>query len=198
MSVARGERVVIVGRSGAGKSTLLNILGLLDAPSTGQYLLHGVDTATMSMRERNALRSRSLGFVFQEHHVLGHRTVAENVQIKLAIAGAPRAARPRQISRALDQVGLTHRRGSLARLLSGGEKQRLAVARAIVDEPRVLLADEPTGNLDEDNADNVLALFDEQAASGVAVVVITHDARVSAWSDRTLRLVDGRIQDDAG
>jgi putative ABC transport system ATP-binding protein len=193
LEVRAGERVAIVGRSGAGKSTLLNILGLLDEPSSGSYALLGRETADVTHAARDALRADVLGFVFQDSHVLGHRTVAENVSLKLAVARVPRAARADLVADVLARVGLTHRADALGRLLSGGEKQRLAIARAIVTQPPVLLADEPTGNLDGDNADVVLALFDEQAARGTAVVVITHDPRLAAWADRALVLDAGHL-----
>lgn len=182
-----GERVAVVGRSGSGKSTFLNIVGLLDAPSSGRVELLGQDTGVLSARGRDRLRARTLGFVFQEHHVLGHRTVAENLQIAAAIAGTPTAQRGPLVGAALERVGLSGRQDSLGRLLSGGEKQRLGVARAVLSSPRLVLADEPTGNLDPENAENVLRLFDEQAAVGVAVLVITHDDRIAAWADRTVR-----------
>lgn len=191
LRVDAGERVVVVGRSGSGKSTLLNLLGLLDEPSAGTYRLLGAETASLHARERDALRARDIGFVFQDYHVLGHRTCYENVALKLRVTGLPRAERAALICRTLARVGLSHRTHSLAGLLSGGEKQRLAVARAVVTRPALLLADEPTGNLDAVNAQTVLDLFDDQAESGVAVVVITHDDRIEAWADRALVLVDG-------
>jgi putative ABC transport system ATP-binding protein len=195
LSIDAGERTAILGRSGSGKSTLLNVLGLLDEPTAGSYHLLGQDTSTYSGAARDALRARSIGFVFQESHVLGHRTVAENVWLKLTASGVPRSERAEQVTRVLRRVGLEHREHALGRLLSGGEKQRLAVARAVVTRPQVLLADEPTGNLDDSNAANVLDLFDEQAAAGVAVVVITHDPRTARWADRTTHLIDGTIQE---
>lgn len=191
LDVAAGERVVIEGRSGAGKSTLLNVLGLLDTPTSGAYKLLGHDASVLRASERNELRAEALGFVFQENHILGHRTVAENVDLRLAVSRVPRRQRAGLIAETLEKVGLSHRRDALARLLSGGEKQRLAVARATVICPRVLLADEPSGNLDDDNAHQILALFDQAAADGVAVVVISHDARLALWADRALRLING-------
>lgn len=195
LAVEAGERVAVVGRSGSGKSTLLNIVGLLDRPTVGAIEVLGQDTRAVRGSRLDRLRAESLGFVFQENHILGHRTVSENVDVKLAISAIPAGARAVRTAAALDRVGLLHRRYALGRLLSGGEKQRLAVARAVVTRPAILLADEPTGNLDQDNADNVLSLFDEQATMGVAVVVITHDPRIAGWADRALRLVDGRLQD---
>ncbi|WP_125774605.1 ABC transporter ATP-binding protein [Antribacter gilvus] len=193
LKVAEGESVAILGRSGSGKSTLLNVLGLLDEPTEGTYRLLGTDTGDLSGASRDAFRARSLGFVFQESHVLGHRTVRENVWLRLAISGVPHGERRELVEGVLGRVGLTHRADAPGRLLSGGEKQRLAVARAVVSRPRVLLADEPSGNLDDSNTEQVLDLFAEQAAAGVAVVVITHDSRTAAWADRTCVLVDGKI-----
>lgn len=195
LRVAAGERVAVLGRSGAGKSTLLNILGLLDEPTAGTYRLLGRETARLRPRERDALRAAHIGFVFQDCHVLGHRSCAENVALKLAAVDHPRAARGALIGATLDRVGLADRASAPGRTLSGGEKQRLAVARAVVTRPALLLADEPTGNLDGDNARAVLELFAEQAAHGVAVVVITHDERIGAWADRALTLADGGLRE---
>ena len=191
LDVEPGERIAIVGRSGAGKSTLLNALGLLDEPTSGSYRLLGEETVGLHERRRDRLRRRALGFVFQDAHVLGQRTVAENLTVKLATARVPRAERAPRIADSLERVGLSHRAGAAGRLLSGGEKQRLAVARAILTSPAVILADEPTGNLDEVNSRVVRDLFDEQARLGVAVVVITHDDRVATWADRSVTLYDG-------
>lgn len=193
LCVEAGEKVAVLGRSGSGKSTLLNILGLLDTPTAGVYRLDGRDVAGLGGTARDRFRARSLGFVFQESHVLGHRSVEENVWLGLMAAGVPRNERASMIAGVLARVGLTHRARSAGRLLSGGERQRLAVGRAVAIMPRVLLADEPTGNLDQVNADGVLGLFNEQAAAGVAIVVITHDPRTAAWADRTMHLADGRI-----
>lgn len=193
LDVEAGERVAIVGYSGAGKSTLLNIMGLLDEATSGEYELDGHLTSKLSARKRDKLRADVLGFVFQDYHVLGHRTVRENLDIKLAISGVDPSERDSVVDEALANVGLTERKDSLSRFLSGGEKQRLAIARAIITHPRVLLADEPTGNLDSVNAKTVLDLFDQQAANGVAIVVITHDDRLSSWAQRVLHLKDGKI-----
>ena len=193
LSVTAGERLAVVGRSGAGKSTLLNLMGLLDVPTAGRYRLLGSDTSRLGGRERDRLRAGSIGFVFQEHHVLGHRSVGENVDLALAASGVPHRDRPDLADAALRRVGLGAHAQARSGLLSGGEKQRLAVARAVVTRPRLLLADEPTGNLDDENAADVLRLFGEQADSGVAVVVITHSGRVAAWADRVLEVVAGRL-----
>lgn len=195
LAVAPGEKVAIFGESGAGKSTLLNILGLLDTASSGEYRLAGIDAMHLSAKQTDLVRSEYIGFVFQDFHILGHRTVAENLDIKLAISKIPRSERESFISSTLDRVGLSHRKNSLGRLLSGGEKQRLAIARAIMTEPALLLADEPTGNLDSRHAQAVLDLFDEQAKKGSAVVIITHDDRIARWAERVLVLRDGRLHE---
>ncbi|MFI9486980.1 ABC transporter ATP-binding protein [Promicromonospora sp. NPDC052451] len=194
LDVEAGERLAIVGRSGAGKSTLLNILGLLDEPTAGSYQLHGEEVGRAGERRRDQLRTDAIGFVFQDSHVLGHRTVRENLGIKLAINRVPTDQRDGRVRSSLERVGLVHRIDAPGRLLSGGEKQRLAIARAIVTQPSVILADEPTGNLDPANSDVVLGLFDEQAQTGVAVVVITHDMRIAAWADRAVTLESGRFR----
>ena len=193
LEVRRGERIAVVGKSGAGKSTLLNILGLLDTPSAGDVTLLGHDVRNLSARRRDRLRASSIGFIFQESHVLPHRTVAENLDIKLGILGIPRQKRADVRRRALEEVDLGQRSDSLGRLLSGGEKQRLAVARAVLGGPAILLADEPTGNLDEENANKVLELLERQAEQGVAIVVITHDPRIASWASRTVELRDGIV-----
>lgn len=193
LAVTYGERVAIVGRSGAGKSTLLNILGLLDSPSSGTYQFEGEHTQALRESELNILRAQRIGFVFQDFHVLPHRSIAENLELKLAINQISIPERKALIQQALGTVGLTERINAQTRLLSGGEKQRLAIARAIITRPRLLLADEPTGNLDEDNAKSVLRLFDEQVEQGVSVIVITHDERLAAWADRVLHLRGGQL-----
>lgn len=190
-SVAAGDKVAVVGPSGAGKSTLLNLIGLLDSPSAGYLILSGLAVNSLRERERDRLRARDIGFVFQESHVLGHRTVQENLEIALVARAVPACNRPALIESVLDQVGLTERTHALGRLLSGGERQRLALARAIITPPRFILADEPTGNLDPDNADRILTLLDRQASLGVAVIVITHDPRVASWASTVRRLVPG-------
>lgn len=192
LHAATAEVVAVVGPSGAGKSTLLNLLGLLDKPTSGSYALAGQDTADLSARERDRLRALELGFVFQSYHVLGSRTVFENVWLKLATVGVERRRRQDLIEAVLAEVGLEHRTWAKAAVLSGGEKQRLAIARAAVLSPAVLLADEPTGNLDRENAAQVLDLLRRHASGGTAVVVITHDAQVASWADRVVSLSSGR------
>lgn len=195
IDVSDGERIAIIGRSGAGKSTLLNMLGLLDFPTGGYLAISGNDVSAMRTRDRDALRAQSLGFVFQENHILGNRTVAENLEVRLAINRVGSKDRAVSIDKALVQVGLSNKLHTRGRLLSGGEKQRLAIARAVMTSPRVVLADEPTGNLDPENADNVLRIFDNHVhISGAAIVIITHDLRIAEWADSVYLLADGCLK----
>jgi len=193
LRIEAGEYVSIIGPSGSGKSTLLHILGLLDRPTTGEYLLDGVPTGTASEGARSALRGGRIGFVFQAFHLLAHRTVLDNVLLATLYSGVPRAERTARALAALDRVHLTHRTGFLPTVLSGGERQRVAIARAVVASPHVLLADEPTGNLDTANSAGMLDLFDELHRDGLTLVVITHDAAVSARAQRRVRITDGRL-----
>lgn len=197
LRVERGEYVSIIGPSGSGKSTLLHILGLLDRPTSGEYLLDGVPTGTAPESERSALRGGRIGFVFQAFHLLPHRTVLDNVLLATLYSGVPRAERRDRALEALDRVHLSHRIDFLPTVLSGGERQRVAVARAVVASPRVLLADEPTGNLDTTNSADVLDLFDELHADGLTLVVITHDPAVSARAQRRIRISDGTLTEIA-
>ncbi|MEU7036838.1 ABC transporter ATP-binding protein [Streptomyces sp. NPDC046237] len=193
LTVRRGEFVAVVGPSGSGKSTFLNIAGLLDAPTTGTYLLDGIDTGTLRDADRTALRGRRIGFVFQSFHLLPQRSALENVTLALVYNGAPRRERAARAREALEQVGLGHRVDTLPTRLSGGERQRVAVARALVTRPSLLLCDEPTGNLDTANADAVLALLEKLHAEGMTVLVITHDPAVAARARRTVTIRDGRL-----
>jgi putative ABC transport system ATP-binding protein len=193
LRVATGDYLSIVGPSGSGKSTLLHVLGLLDRPTSGEYLLDGVPTSTATEGERSALRGGRIGFVFQQFHLLPHRTVLDNVLLATLYSGVPRAERRARALAALDRVHLGHRLSFLPTFLSGGERQRVAVARAVVSAPAVLLADEPTGNLDTHNSADVLDLFDELHADGLTLVVITHDDVVSARADRRVRIADGLL-----
>jgi len=197
LNIYAGDWIAVTGRSGSGKSTLLHLLGLLDRPTTGTYLLDGVDTAAMSDRERTRLRARHIGFVFQSFHLLAHRSALENVMLSLMYAGCPRSQRAARAAEALDRVGLSHRRDALPPTLSGGERQRVATARALATEPALLLADEPTGNLDSATAEEVLALFDRLHAEGQTIVLVTHDPTVAARAHRRLHLVDGTVSEAA-
>jgi len=191
LAVAEGEYVTVVGRSGSGKSTLLNVLGLLDAPTSGAYRFQGIDTGELSERLRAALRGRRIGFIFQSFHLLSRRTAVDNVMLGSAYTGGARSDRRRMAHDMLERVGLADRASVLANRLSGGQRQRVAIARALVNRPRLLLCDEPTGNLDSETADTVLDLVDELHRDGLTVVVITHDAAVAGRGQRRLRMHDG-------
>ncbi|EWM13266.1 ABC transporter ATP-binding protein [Kutzneria sp. 744] len=195
LSVARGEYVSIVGASGSGKSTLLNTLGLLDRPTSGSYQLDGVETAGLSDRERTSLRGSRIGFVFQSFHLLSYRSAVDNVAMAELYGSSDRKHRSERASQALEQVGLGHRKDFRPDKLSGGERQRVAIARALLGRPALLLCDEPTGNLDRANTSGVLDLFDELAARGVTLIVITHDEQVSRRAQRRVRIEDGRLCD---
>jgi putative ABC transport system ATP-binding protein len=196
LRIGRGELVAILGPSGSGKSTLMNVLGLLDRPDAGEYRLDGRAVQTLDEDELARLRNRCLGFVFQAYHLLPRTTALENVQLPLLYAeddGGDVDARAR---RALAAVGLDERVAHYAEELSGGQQQRVALARALVNEPSVLLADEPTGNLDQATGAEILDLFRALAARGTTVVLITHDAAVAAVADRVVRIRDGAIESD--
>ncbi|MFT3798637.1 ABC transporter ATP-binding protein [Microbacterium sp.] len=196
-TVDAGDYVSIVGPSGSGKSTMLNILGLLDRPTVGEYRIDGMLVGSLGEDERAAVRARRIGFVFQSFHLMPRRTVLDNVLMPMLYSGVPRAEREQRARRTLDQVGLAHRTEFLPATLSGGERQRVAVARAVVSRPSVLLADEPTGNLDAATSDEVMALFDELRADGLTLVVITHDPVVAARAGRSVRIADGRLSEVA-
>ncbi|WP_018684438.1 ABC transporter ATP-binding protein [Actinokineospora enzanensis] len=191
--IARGERVSVVGPSGSGKSTWLNLVGLLDRPTTGDYLLDGVNTAELPDSARTELRSRRIGFVFQSFHLLAHRSAVENVMLGLLYQGGKRAHRRSTAMAVLDRVGLTACAESAAGVLSGGERQRVAIARALVAEPSLLLCDEPTGNLDSGSAERVLDLIDGVHRDGQTVVIVTHDEHVAAAAPRRVVIRDGLV-----
>lgn len=195
--VEKGEFITIVGPSGSGKSTFLNVAGLLDAPTGGTYLLDGIDTAGLRDGDRTALRGRRIGFVFQSFHLLPHRSATENVMLSMVYSAVPRAERRARARASLERVGLGHRVDALPGRLSGGERQRVAIARALAGRPSLLLCDEPTGNLDSDNAESVLRLLGELHASGMTIVVITHDAEVAARGERTVTIRDGVLSESA-
>lgn len=197
LEVGRGDYVSIVGPSGSGKSTMLNILGLLDRPTVGEYRIDDIVTGTLSENERSAVRARRIGFVFQSFHLMARRTVLDNVMMPMLYSGVPRAEREDRAIATLERVGLGHRTKFLPTTLSGGERQRVAVARAVVSTPSVLLADEPTGNLDAVTSDEVLGLFDDLRADGLTLIVITHDPLVAARADRRVRIADGRLTEEA-
>ncbi|MFD7321158.1 ABC transporter ATP-binding protein [Streptomyces sp. NPDC059875] len=195
LTVRRGEFITVVGPSGSGKSTFLNIAGLLDTPTTGSFLLDGIDTGRLRDTERTALRGRRIGFVFQAFHLLPHRSARENVELAMVYSGAPRRERPQRAREALDRVGLGHRTDALPTRMSGGERQRVAIARALVARPSLLLCDEPTGNLDTGNAEAVLQLLEALNAEGITIVLITHDLAVADRGRRTVTIRDGILSE---
>jgi len=193
LRIERNDYLSIVGPSGSGKSTLLHLLGLLDRPTTGSYRLDGIDTLDLSEPDRAAVRGQRIGFVFQAFHLLAHRSVLENVMLALLHGRRPRSSRREHAAAALAQVGLAHRTSFSPATLSGGERQRVAIARALVGAPSLLLADEPTGNLDSATSGSVLDLFDELHQGGLTLAVITHDERVSRRAGRRVRIIDGQL-----
>lgn len=193
LSVRAGESLAVVGPSGAGKSTLLNVLGLLDRPTAGGCRLLGEETTEFTARAINRARARHIGFVFQDAHVLGLRTCRDNVDLALWAASTPANRRRTRIETAIERVGLGHRLHAQAGTLSGGERQRLAIARAIVTSPQLILADEPTGNLDPDNTEVVLDLLLEQCRSGAALIMITHDADAATVCSQRAELRHGAL-----
>jgi putative ABC transport system ATP-binding protein len=197
VTIAAGEFVSICGPSGCGKSTLLHILGCVDAPSTGALLVDGRDVSTLGDAERSALRLSKIGFVFQRFFLLPMLTAAENVELPQAEAGVSRAERRSRTSALLDYVGLAHRAHHRPSQLSGGEAQRVAIARALANRPRLLLADEPTGELDQATGQQIVGLFERVHADGTTVVVVTHDPAIAARTPRMLSMRDGRIEDGA-
>jgi putative ABC transport system ATP-binding protein len=196
LTVARGDYIAIMGSSGSGKSTLMNIVGCLDTPTTGQYLLDGVDVSRLSDRQLALVRNRRIGFVFQAFNLIARTTALANVELPLAYAGVKAAERRRRARAALDMVGLADREDHEPNQLSGGQQQRVAVARALVTAPALLLADEPTGNLDTQSTNDMLAVFDRLSRSGRTIVLITHEPDVAQHAKRLIRLVDGRIVQD--
>ena len=191
LTIEHGDYLAIVGPSGSGKSTMLNTLGLLDRPNTGTYLLEGVDTSTLTEDERADLRGGVLGFVFQSFHLLASRTVLDNVMLATAYAHVPRHNRRTLAEEALERVGLEHRMHFSPSTLSGGERQRVAIARAVSTSPRLLLADEPTGNLDRENSERIMQLFQELGNDGLTIVMITHDQSVAEAAKRRVKISDG-------
>jgi len=187
--------VAVVGPSGSGKSTLLNLLGLLDVPTSGQVVLHNEDVSTFSESERTSKRKRDIGFVFQSYYLIPTLTAVENVEVPRLLDRKPRQTRNRA-TELLERVGLGQRLRHYPNELSGGQKQRVAIARSLINNPNILLADEPTGNLDRDTGDDILALFDElRAERDVAVVTVTHDQYVADAADRIVNLIDGVVQE---
>jgi putative ABC transport system ATP-binding protein len=196
LTVRRGEFVSITGPSGCGKSTLLSILGLLDSPTHGQYWLDSRAVHELEGVERARIRNRQIGFIFQSFNLIGDLTVAENVELPLTYRGLPAEERRRRVGQALERVGMVHRTHHLPSQLSGGQQQRVAVARALAGEPLILLADEPTGNLDSSNGEAVMELLRELHRGGTTICMVTHDPRFARYAQRSVHLFDGRVVDD--
>src|ERR1700731_1407595 len=196
LDIRDGEYISIAGPSGCGKSTLLSILGLLDTPSNGSYALKGGEVANLSFADRARIRNREIGFIFQSFNLIGDLTVFENVELPLTYRGMNAGDRKTLVTQALERVGMAHRAKHLPSQLSGGQQQRVAVARALGGSPAVLLADEPTGNLDSHNGEAVMNLLTELHQSGATIVMVTHDSRFSRQATRTVHLFDGRIVDE--
>ena len=196
LELRSGEYLAIAGPSGCGKTTLLSILGLLDAPSEGNYEPGGREVARLSASERAQIRNRQIGFIFQAFNLIGDLTVYENVELPLTYRKLPAAERKRRVESALERVGMTHRMRHFPSQLSGGQQQRVAVARAVAGEPLILLADEPTGNLDSVNGEQVMDLLQELHQAGSTICMVTHDARYARHADRSIHLFDGRIVDE--
>ena len=197
IEINRGEYVSIAGPSGCGKSTLLSILGLLDTPTGGQYTINGRQATALSLSERARVRNREVGFIFQSFNLIGDLDVYENVELPLTYRGMPSAERKQRAMTALERVGMGHRAKHLPSQLSGGQQQRVAVARAVCGEPSILLADEPTGNLDSKNGEAVMDLLDELHKSGATICMVTHDTRYASHAARTIHLFDGRIVEES-
>jgi putative ABC transport system ATP-binding protein len=196
LEIRSGEYVAIAGPSGCGKSTLLSILGLLDSPSEGEYTLNGNPVAALSASERARIRNREIGFVFQAFNLIGDLTVYENVELPLTYRGMPGSERKQRVQEALELVGMSHRVKHYPSQLSGGQQQRVAVARALVGQPSILLADEPTGNLDSANGEAVMELLRDLHRKGATICMVTHDTRYARHAERTVRLFDGRVVEE--
>jgi putative ABC transport system ATP-binding protein len=196
LEIAQGEYVSIAGPSGCGKSTLLSILGLLDSPSEGSYFLNSKPVQGLNLSERARIRNREIGFIFQSFNLIGDLTVYENVELPLTYRGMSSAERKQRVNAALEKVGMAHRAKHLPSQLSGGQQQRVAVARAVGGEPLILLADEPTGNLDSTNGEAVMELLRELHRGGATICMVTHDQRFARHADRSIHLFDGRVVEE--
>jgi len=196
LEIRPGEYVSIAGPSGCGKSTLLSILGLLDSPTEGSYFLDGQPVQGLSLAERARIRNRQIGFIFQSFNLIGDLTVFENVELPLTYRGMKSAERKERVEQALERVGMAHRSRHLPSQLSGGQQQRVAVARALVGRPLILLADEPTGNLDSRNGEAVMDLMGDLHGDGATICMVTHDPRFSRHAERAVHLFDGRVVEE--
>jgi putative ABC transport system ATP-binding protein len=193
MAIQQGEYVAISGPSGCGKTTLLSILGLLDTPTTGEYMLAGQNVSRLAPVDRARVRNRQIGFIFQAFNLIGDLTVSENVELPLTYREMSASERKTRVAAALDRVGMSHRAGHFPAQLSGGQQQRVAVARAVAGDPAILLADEPTGNLDSKNGEAVMELLRELNRNGATICMVTHDSRYAQHADREIHLFDGRV-----
>jgi putative ABC transport system ATP-binding protein len=196
LEIKKGEYLAIAGPSGCGKSTLLAILGLLDSPTEGNYSLNGQPVSSLKISDRSRIRNREIGFIFQAFNLIGDLSVYENVELPLTYRGMAAAERKEKVQRALERVEMAHRSKHYPAQLSGGQQQRVAVARALVGDPMILLADEPTGNLDSKNGDSVMELLRDIHRSGATICMVTHDSRYAGHAERTLHLFDGRIAEE--
>ena len=196
LEIKKGEYLAIAGPSGCGKSTLLAILGLLDSPTEGNYSLNGQPVSSLKISDRARIRNREIGFIFQAFNLIGDLTVYENVELPLTYRGMAAAERKEKVQRALERVEMAHRTRHYPAQLSGGQQQRVAVARALVGDPMILLADEPTGNLDSKNGDSVMDLLRDIHSAGATICMVTHDSRYAGHAERTLHLFDGRIAEE--
>jgi putative ABC transport system ATP-binding protein len=196
LEIRRGEYVSIAGPSGCGKSTLLSILGLLDSPTEGTYILNNNSVANLGLAERARIRNREVGFIFQSFNLIGDLTVFENVELPLTYRGMSSGERKERVQEALEKVGMSHRAKHYPSQLSGGQQQRVAVARALGGKPSILLADEPTGNLDSKNGEAVMSLLGELHREGATICMVTHDSRFARNADRTIQLFDGRVVEE--
>lgn len=196
LSIRKGEYVALMGPSGSGKSTLMNILGCLDTPTAGQYILNGKDVSQMSDDELAEIRNKEIGFVFQTFNLLPRTTALDNVALPMVYAGYSKSDRKNRASEVLNQVGLSDRMDHRPNQLSGGQRQRVAIGRALVNRPSIILADEPTGNLDSKTSVEIMRLFNEIHANGNTVILVTHEEDIAAYAHRVIRLRDGRIESD--
>jgi putative ABC transport system ATP-binding protein len=193
IEIQKGEFVAMMGPSGCGKSTLLNILGMLDSPTSGGYFIDGVEVSKLNERKRAEIRKKTIGFVFQSFNLIDELTVFENVELPLVYSGYKSAERKKMVEHALERMNISHRKNHLPQQLSGGQQQRVAVARAVVHHPAIILADEPTGNLDSVNGNEVMTLLTALNNSGTTVVMVTHSAHDAQYAHRIIRLLDGQI-----
>lgn len=198
LTVYPGEFVAIVGESGSGKSTLMNIIGVLDKPTAGEYVLDGVNIHDADDNDLAAIRNRKIGFVFQTYNLIGRQSALKNVELPMLYAGVPAGERTRRAKEWLERVGMGERMRHQPNELSGGQKQRVAIARAMVNHPKILLADEPTGALDSKSGEQIMELFDSLNEEGVTIVMITHDPRIAAKAKRIVRIIDGEIYEGEG